>query len=375
MKKTLALVLALLMVVVALVACGGGETPAPSSEAPAPSSEAPAPSSEAPSDAPADVELPLDIAVEVKATESDFWQYMLIGAAQYGKDYPDRVKVTTYGPQKELDVDEAVSILEQIIETEPDGIVLASNSSDATVPACEDAYDKGIIMIIADNALNTDKYHAFLATDNVAGGALAADALVEGMEAKGVTSGTVVAVSSSGGSNVMNNRMKGFTEQIQSKYTQYTLYPEIQYCENDIEKAITICENLFSANKDIVGLFGGNNMSGNGVTRYTTTAGIADKVTVVCYDSDPEEIAGLKSGALYAMIIQDPAGFGYNGIDLIYKILVEGYKVEDKYPDKYVDTGCTKITGENVESPELQALIDPFQLRDGKATRTFDLFK
>lgn len=358
MKKTLALVLALLMVVVALVGCSTAPT---TSSAPA-TSGASAPASVAPAG-------PLNVAVEIKATESDFWQYLLVGADQYAKAFPDRVKVTTYGPQKETDTDQAVSILEQIIQTKPDGIVLASTSSDATVPACEEAYDQGIIMIIADNKLNTDKYNAFLATNNLVGGALAADTLVEGMTKKGATSGTVLVVSSTSGSQVINDRQKGFLDQMKSKYPQYKLYPEVQYCENDIAKALSICENVFAATKDIVGVFGVNNMSGDGVARYVGQENLGSKVAVVCYDSDPEEIKAINSGNLYAMVIQDPAGFGYKGIDLVYQIKVKGYKVEDKYPDKYIDTGCTKITKDNIADPKLAGLIDPYKLKDGTATR------
>ena len=369
MKKTLALVLALLLVVVAIVGCS---TPAAEDTASAPASQPAETGGEG--EGGSDAELPLDIVVQVKATESDFWQYMIVGAEQYAKDFPDRVKVTIQGPTKELDYDKAVSLLEQVVANKPDAIVLASSSSDATVPAVEDAMDQGIPVILTDNMLNTDKYTAFLATDNIAGGALAADALVEGMEAKGKTSGKVLVVSSSAGSLVMESRIKGFTVQMKNKYTQYEMYPEILYCENDVAKALDVCAQTFSANKDIVGVFGGNNMSGNGVSRYIAQEKLADEVTCVCYDSDPEEIKNLRNGDLYAMIIQDPAGFGYKGVDMAYKVVAEGYDVEANFPDRYIDTGCTKITAENIDDPDLQALIDPFQLRDGKATREWPTY-
>ena len=369
MKKTLALVLSLLLVVVAIVGC----TSAPAEE----SASASAPASEpAGSDnqGGSKADLPLDIVVQVKATESDFWQYMIVGAEQYAKDFPDRVKVTIQGPTKELDYDKAVSLLEQVVANKPDAIVLASTSSDATVPAVEDAMDQGIPVILADDMLNTEKYTAFLATDNIAGGALAADALVEGMEAKGKTSGKVLVVSSSAGSLVMEARIKGFTDQMKNKYTQYELYPEVLYCENDVAKALDVRAQTFSANKDIVGVFGGNNMSGNGVSRYIAQEKLSETVTCVCYDSDPEEIKNLRNGDLYAMIIQDPSGFGYKGVDMAYKVVAEGFKVEDKFPDRYIDTGCTKITAENIDDPSLQALIDPNLLKDGKATREWPTY-
>lgn len=369
MKKTLALVLALLLVVVAIVGCS---TPAAEESASAPASEPAKTGGEG--EGGSDAELPLDIVVQVKATESDFWQYMIVGAEQYAKDYPDRVKVTIQGPTKELDYDKAVSLLEQVVANKPDAIVLASSSSDATVPAVEDAMDQGIPVILADNMLNTDKYTAFLATDNEVGGALAADTLVEGMQAKGKTSGKVLVISSTAGSLVMEARIKGFTEQMAAEHSEYEMYPEILYCENDVAKALDVTAQTFSANKDIVGVFGGNNMSGNGVSRYIAQEGLADEVTCVCYDSDPEEIKNLRNGDLYAMIIQDPAGFGYKGVDMAYKVVAEGYDVEANFPDRYIDTGCTKITAENIDAPELQALIDPTLLKDGKATREWPTY-
>lgn len=369
MKKTLALVLALLLVVVAIVGCSGAPAEE-SASASAPASEPAGSDNQGGSDA----ELPLDVVVQVKATESDFWQYMIVGAEQYAKDYPDRVKVTIQGPTKELDYDKAVSLLEQVVANKPDAIVLASSSSDATVPAVEDAMDQGIPVILADNMLNTDKYTAFLATDNEVGGALAADTLVEGMQAKGKTSGKVLVVSSSAGSLVMEARIKGFTEQMAAEHSEYEMYPEILYCENDVAKALDVTAQTFSANKDIVGVFGGNNMSGNGVSRYIAQEKLSETVTCVCYDSDPEEIKNLRNGDLYAMIIQDPAGFGYKGVDMAYKVVAEGFKVEDKFPDRYIDTGCTKITAENIDDPSLQALIDPNLLKDGKATREWPTY-
>ena len=47
---------------------------------------------------------------------------------------------------------------------------------------------------------------------------------------------------------------------------------------------------------------------------------------------------------------------------------------EDKFPDRYIDTDCTKITAENIDDPSLQALIDPKLLKDGKATREWPTY-
>src|SRR5690554_6165740 len=95
-----------------------------------------------------------DIAVIVKATDSDFWQYVLIGALNAAVDY--LVNVTTYGPPSEVDIEQQIAILENVITRQPDAIVIASTSSEASVPALERAYDQGIVIITIDNAVRTD---------------------------------------------------------------------------------------------------------------------------------------------------------------------------------------------------------------------------
>ncbi len=81
---------------------------------------------------------PYNIALIIKATDSDFWQYVIVGGTNYGLEHPDVAKVTSYGPlPSEADIDKQVAIVEDVIASQPDAIVIASTSSDATVPALE----------------------------------------------------------------------------------------------------------------------------------------------------------------------------------------------------------------------------------------------
>ena len=93
MKKMLAiLVVAVMLLSVALVGCGQeGDT---ASQAPAESSAA-TDASTAPAEPAGDDGGVKDVAVLIKATDSDFWQYVLIGATNYAAENPDKVKVTT----------------------------------------------------------------------------------------------------------------------------------------------------------------------------------------------------------------------------------------------------------------------------------------
>jgi len=293
-----------------------------------------------------------EVAVIIKATTSDFWQYVLIGAENAAKDNP-AIHVTTYGPPSEADMDKQLSILEDVISRKPDGIVISSTSSDATVPALEQAYDAGIKIVTIDNKVKTDKVHSFLATDNVEGGGKIAKELVDGLKAKGIPlKGKVGFISAMAGVQVLIDRAKGFTDKLKE------LAPDLEiigprYVDNDVLKALSTAEDILTAYSDVVGFFADNNSTGDGLARVIIERKLSDKIVAVAFDSDPEEIKALESGVLKALLLQDPYGMGYNGVMSVFDA------IQGKTLPKYINTGSTVVTKENMKQPEILALLDP----------------
>ncbi len=303
-------------------------------------------------------EKPYEIAVVIKATDSDFWQYLLVGAKNYEAEHPDLVKVTTYGPPSEADIAQQVAILEDVISKNPDGIVIASTSSDATVPALESAYDKGIAIVTVDNKVNTDKVHTFLATDNLVGGAMAAEKMVEYMKSSGIPlKGKVGVVSAMAGIQVLTDRDSGFANRLKELAPNIEIL-ETRYVDNDIVKALGVTEDLITTNGDeLIGIFADNNHTADGVARAIGEQGLKDKVIVTGYDSDPEEVAAIKSGVLKAIMVQDPYGMGYKGVDSAVTI-IEGGSLPS-----FVDTGVVGVEKSNVNDADIQGLLDPYSMK------------
>lgn len=294
-----------------------------------------------------------DIAVIVKATDSDFWQVVLKGAETAGKEM-DNVTITTFGPTSEADIAKQVSILENVITRRPDAIVLASTSSDATVPVVERAYDMGIKIILIDNLVHTDKYHSFLATDNIKGGALAADKFVEFAKEMGKSlSGKVGLISAMAGVQVLIDRDKGFKDRLNEIAPDLEIL-ETRYVNNRIPEALGAAEDIMTRYpEELVGFFADNNHTGDGVARAIAEAGVKDEKVVIAYDADPEEIRALQDGVIKALIVQDPFGMGYKGVKYAVKAL------EGETLPKYVDTGVTAVTKENFNDEEIQLLMFP----------------
>ena len=348
MRKVLSIVLMVSLIMVFAVGCSNTSSP---KEENAPKQEAGQPSvKDTKQDAKKEL---IDVAVIIKATDSDFWQYLLIGAENYAKENPDKVKVTTYGPPSEADIDKQVAILENVIAKKPDAIVIASTSSEATVPALERAYDAGIKIITVDNKVKTDKVNSFLATDNKKGGALAAEKLVESLKAKNIPlKGKVGLISAMAGVQVLIDRDGGFTEKLQELAPDVEIL-ETRYVDNDMVKALSAAEDIITANKDIIGFFADNNMTGNGVARAIKERKLEEKVMVTAFDSDPEEVDSLRSGAIKALVVQDPYGMGYKGTMFAYQA-VNGEEIP-----KEVDTGATAVTKENMDEEVIKGLLDP----------------
>ncbi len=297
---------------------------------------------------------PVDVAVLIKATTSDFWQYVLVGATNYGKEFPDRVKITTYGPPSEADIDQQVSILEDIVSTNPKAIVIASTSSDATIPALQEAKDKGIIVITIDNRLNDENvYDSFLATNNYIGGGLAAEQMLAFWKELGVEpKGKVGIVNAMAGVQVLIDREGGFRDKMKEIAPDVEVL-ETRFTDNDMIKSIAAAEDQISANDDMIGFFGCNNVTGSGVARVISERGLKDKIVGIAFDSDPEEIEAVKNGDLKALILQDPYGMGYKGVDFAWQ------KLNGQEIPKVVDTGATVVTLANFNDPAVQGLLDP----------------
>lgn len=299
---------------------------------------------------------PYKISVIVKATDSDYWQTLIAGAEAAEKDLNGKVIVTPDGPPSEIDIDKQVSILENVISTKPDAICIASSSSDATVPAVEDAMSQGIPVITIDNKLNTDNYTSFLATDHRAAAAEAAEAMVKDWEKMGIdpSGKKVIVISSVAGSKVNTDRDEGFIEKIKELVPDIVVL-ETQYADNDISKALSIAESTIAANPDLIGIFADNNHMGVGVAKALEETGKYTDIVCYAFDTNEDEINALKNGILRGLVVQNPFGMGYDGV----KYAVDA--IEGRPVQKDIIIDATIVTKENMDQPEIHKLLYPLE--------------
>jgi ribose transport system substrate-binding protein len=298
----------------------------------------------------------LHVAVIIKATDSDFWQYMVTGAQNYAHDHPD-VQITVYGPPSETDVDQQVAILENVVTRHPDGILIAPSSSDAPVAAISQAMSEGIPVVTADNRVRGTSVSAHLATDNLKAGGLAADELAELVKASGhPLQGKIGLISAYAGVEVLTQRDAGFTKRLAEVAPGIKILP-VRYIDNDIQKAMSSATDVISANPDILGFFADNNHSADGTALAIRGTGKSGKIIAVAFDSDPQEVDALRNGILSALVVQDPYGMGYKGMEYVVDAIGK------KQLPAYTDTGVAVITKGTMDEPRMKGLLNPLTLK------------
>lgn len=286
------------------------------------------------------------IAVMPKGTKHQFWQAVKSGAEQAGME--ENVKVLWQGPANEGNITDQVNLVQTQVTNKVNGIVLAATDSTALVRPLKDAAAKGVKIVTIDSGVTDPEASlCYIATDNVEGGRQAAKALAKEMGEKG-DAGLLIFQKGSASSD---EREKGFKEEI-AKHPGIKLVSMLE--ANDASKAESTTTNMLTGNPTITGIFAANEPNGIGAANAVKLKGQAGKIKIVAYDSSDAEIKAIQDGIIQATIVQDPFQMGYKGVKTVLKALRN-----EKIGEKFINSGMTVVTKDNLSTPEVQKLVNP----------------
>ena len=291
------------------------------------------------------------VAVLVKGTEGETWQWMLSGARKAAADSDGKIVITEHGGASEADITKQVSILEDIIVSQPDAILMAPTDSDALNAGIEEAH-AGIKVIVVDTSVTTEDYDLFMANDNYAGGEQMAEQMVKYMNDAGIELKGTVGIVSAVPVQTVYDRDDGFADKLAELAPDIKIIRD-QYADNDIQKSMDMTLDYVTANDDLIGVYGDNGPTGAGIALAIAEAGLEDKVIGVAYDGNTEEIKGIENNSLKALAVQDLWDWGYTGVNLAYDL------VQGKTMDKFYNTGVTLVDATNVHDDDIQDIVDP----------------
>jgi ribose transport system substrate-binding protein len=285
------------------------------------------------------------IAVIPKGTTHIFWESVRKGAEKAGEEAG--VKILWNGPKRETDREEQIQIIEDFIVQKVAGVVLAPLDSKALVPKVDELYDKNIPCVIVDSGIDTDKYVCFAATDNYIGGLIAARRMGKILNGKG----KIVVLKYVPGSASTTNRENGFVDTIRKEFPEIDIV-DAQYGNDTVETALQVTEDMLTKNAELDGLFACNASTSVGALQGLRSQGRTGKIKMIGFDTEKALIDGLKQGAIDSLVAQNPFKMGYEGVKAVITVL-DGTEL----PTRRIDTGVTLVTQKNLATPEIQALL------------------
>jgi ribose transport system substrate-binding protein len=114
-----------------------------------------------------------------------------------------------------------------------------------------------------------------------------------------------------------------------------------------------VTEDILTANPNLDAIFAANEPGVIGAQEAVAAAGKAGDVVIVGWDAAPTEIKGVRQGTIYALVVQNPFRMGYDGVNAAVQMVRTGDEV------KGADTGATYVDNENLDSPEVQRVLNP----------------
>lgn len=275
--------------------------------------------------------------------QHEYWQAVRLGTEKAAKELGIR---TTYeAPPSEDMVDLQINMVENAIQTKPDGLLLAPLDAEALVPYIEKAVKAGIPVVLFDAGANTDAYSSLVATNNENAGAIAAKNMIKELNDQG----TIGLIVHSATDQSAMKRRDGFLDYMAAN-SKIKILPPV-YSGGDHEESANLMVDMLRANPGISGVYATNEGSAVGTGIGAKEAGKAGKITIIGFDSGAQQISFLKDGTLQGFVSQDPVQIGYLGVMALYDIL------QGKTVEKEIDTGAVYVTTSNLNDEHVQQIL------------------
>ncbi len=202
-------------------------------------------------------------------------------------------------------------------------LIINPTDSDAVANSIKVANDKKVPVITVDRAANGGDVVCHIASDNVAGGKMAAEFILEQLGGKG----NIVELQGIPGASATNDRGKGFHSAVDGK--EGVKVVASQTAQFDRQKGLDVMQNIIQANPDFDAVFSHNDEMALGALQALKTAN--KKVLIVGFDGTDDAQKAIQSGEMAATVAQQPDLMGSLAVENAVKI-IKGEKVEKQIP-------------------------------------------
>lgn len=214
--------------------------------------------------------------------------------------------------------------VEDLVQLGVIALLINPTDSDAVVKTIEVANKSNIPVITLDRQANGGKITSHIASDNIKGGEMAAEYVLDKFkDEKGPIN--VVEIQGIPGASATRDRGEGF-HNIMDKNDKFK-FVSIQAADFDRQKGLQVMENIIQANPNIQVVFAHNDEMALGAVKAIKASGI--NALVIGFDGNDDAKDSIDANEMTATIAQQPDLIGALGVELANKIY-NGESIKDK---------------------------------------------
>ena len=263
------------------------------------------------------------VALVMKSLANEFFLTMENGAREHQRQHAAEYELLTNGIKDEIDTVAQIRIVEQMIVSNVDVLVIAPADSKALVRVAQKAIEAGILVINIDNRFDPGVLKAkgltvpFVGPDNRRGARLVGDHL-----ARALHPGDEVAIIE-GVTTTTNSqlRTRGFREAMEAAGLKVVATQSGQW---EMEKGNAVAAALLNAHPDLRALLCDNDNMALGAVAAVRAAGRTGRTFVVGYDNIGAVKPMLRDGRILATADQHAAQQAVFGIEIALRARAAG---------------------------------------------------
>lgn len=276
----------------------------------------------------------IDIALVTKALDSEWWQRVKAGADEAARANPN-VRLAVLAPEREVNIDQQVSILEDQITKKVAALAVAPAGVAEIMPVLEKAKAAGIPVIIMDTDINWPGKLSYVGADNKNAGRLAGEFIAKSLGGKG----KVAVIRGILGVATHEHRLAGFQAGIAG--APGINLAAVQPANSERALGMSVMENLLTTHTDLKAVFATNDQMALGAVEAIAARNLTGKILVVGVDATAEAVRAIQAGRLAADVALHPEALGGKAVEAAMQA-AQGQPVPPK-----IDTGETLVTKEN----------------------------
>jgi len=242
---------------------------------------------------------------------SDFWTIARKGTEKAAKDIPGIEVEFRINPDNTAA--EQQRIVDDLLAKGINGIAISPVDPANQSPMLNRAAAQALVVTQDSDAPNSNRA-CYIGTDNVEAGRQAGRLVKEALPQGGKI---MVFVGVLDAQNA-RERFQGLKEVLAGSNVQIV---DVRTDNADRVRAKSNAADTLVNVSDIAGLVGLWSYNGPAILSAVKEANKVDKVKIVAFDEEDETLNGIKDGAIYATVVQQPFEFGYQSMALMAKIL------------------------------------------------------